>query len=197
MSGSLRIVSKAEPVKKHDHIDFIFNNNLVLRFNDPRRFGSVLWLKQTPFLHPLLVKLGPEPLSDEFDGNYLYNLSHGRKLAVKLFIMDQHVVTGVGNIYANEGLYLSGIRPDRKAGKISHLRYESLSQNIKLILKNAIQRGGTTLRDFVGSDGKPGYFQQQLNVYGKSGQPCPECKRTLIENRIGNRSTVFCQTCQT
>ena len=196
MSGSLRIVNANNLAKKHDHIDFVFQNNQTLRLTDPRRFGAVLWLGKSPYLHSLLNKLGPEPFSDTFNGNYLHQLSRGRKLAVKQFIMDQQVVAGVGNIYANEALYLSGIRPSLAAGRISGRRYHNLSEHLKKVLEQAIAQGGTTLRDFVGGDGKPGYFKQQLNVYGRSGLPCPKCTRSLKEIKIGNRSTVFCQNCQ-
>lgn len=196
MSGSLRIVDANTPAEKHDHLDFVFHNNKTLRLTDPRRFGAVLWLGKSPFRHTLLYKLGPEPFSDEFDGNYLHQLSRGRKLAVKQFIMNQQVVAGIGNIYANEALYLSGIQPSLGAGRISCKRYQNLTEHTKKILEHAIAQGGTTLRDFVGSDGKPGYFKQQLNVYGRSGLPCPGCSRSLKEVKIGNRSTVFCQNCQ-
>ena len=196
MSGSLRIVDANRNAEKHDHIDFVFQNKRTLRLTDPRRFGAVLWLGKSPYLHSLLSKLGPEPFSDHFNGSYLHNLSRTRKLTVKQFIMDQRVVTGIGNIYANESLYLSGIRPSLAAGKISCKRYQNLSEQIKIILKQAIEQGGTTLRDFVGSDGKPGYFSQQLNVYGRSGLACPKCLQALKEIKIGNRSTVFCQNCQ-
>ncbi len=196
MSGSLRIIDTNAPVEKHDHIDFVFYNNKTLRLTDPRRFGAVLWLGESPYLHSLLNKLGPEPFSDTFNGNYLYQLSRGRKLVVKQFIMNQQIVAGVGNIYANEALYLSGIRPSLAAGRISCKRYQNLSEHIKKVLQQAITQGGTTLRDFVGSDGKPGYFKQQLNVYGRSGLPCPKCTQSLKEVKIGNRSTVFCENCQ-
>jgi formamidopyrimidine-DNA glycosylase len=196
MSGSLRIIDKNIPAEKHDHIDFVFHNNKALRLTDPRRFGSVLWLGNSPYCHALLNKLGPEPFSDTFNGNYLYQLSRGKKLVVKQFIMNQEVVTGVGNIYANESLYLSGIRPSLAAGQISRKRYQILSKHIKKILEQAIAQGGTTLRNFVGGNGKPGYFKQQLNVYGRSGLPCPNCKQLLKEIRISNRSTVFCKNCQ-
>jgi len=196
MSGSLRIVETNDVAEKHDHIDFVFQNKRTLRLTDPRRFGAVLWLGKSPYLHSLLNKLGPEPFSENFNGQYLHKLSRNRKLTVKQFIMDQQVVAGVGNIYANEALYLSGIRPSLAAGRISCKRYQNLSEQINNVLKQAIEQGGTTLRDFVGSDGKPGYFSQQLNVYGRSELPCPKCSQALKELKIGNRSTVFCQNCQ-
>ena len=196
MSGSLYIVTPNKTAGKHDHIDFIFANNHILRLTDPRRFGAVLWLGDQPDTHPLLSKLGPEPLTDAFCGKYLYTQSRNRKLAVKQFIMDQQVVTGIGNIYASESLFASGIRPTRATGKISLVRYEKLALAIKQILSEAIARGGTTLRDFVGGDGKPGYFRQQLLVYGRAGLPCPKCQHPLIEIKLANRSSVFCQYCQ-
>lgn len=195
MSGSLRVVDLAAPIGKHDHIDFKMDNGKIIRYNDPRRFGSVLWTDDWQS-HPLFSKLGPEPLEDTFDTEYLHNLAKGRKTNIKQFIMDNKNVVGVGNIYANEALFLSGIHPKRPANKISKKRIERLVDNIKKTLATAISQGGTTLRDFVGGDGKPGYFQQQLNVYGRSGQPCPQCKTTLKEVKLGQRSTVYCAKCQ-
>ncbi len=195
MSGSLRVVDPATPPLTHDHVDIVLEGNTCLRFNDPRRFGSLHWLAPgAP--RPLLDHLGPEPLSAGFDGALLYRLSRGRRGAVKNFIMDGKVVVGVGNIYASEALFLSGIRPDRAAGRVSLARYESLAENIKQVLTSAIEQGGTTLRDFVGSDGKPGYFAQQLLVYGRTGEPCRVCGGALREARLGQRSSVYCVTCQ-
>jgi formamidopyrimidine-DNA glycosylase len=195
MSGSLRIVDPALPVAKHDHVDLLLDGGVCLRFNDPRRFGSFHWLEPGGSTS-LLDNLGPEPLSPEFDGAYLYRISRGRKAAVKSFVMDQKVVVGVGNIYASEALFLAGIRPDRAAGRVSRVRYDLLVENIKQVLTSAIERGGTTLRDFVGSDGKPGYFAQELLVYGRSGEACKYCGSTLKEKRLGQRSSVYCVTCQ-
>ena len=196
MSGSLRIMTTEQESKKHDHIDFIFNDNIVLRFNDQRRFGSVLWTAEPIGEHPLLIDLGPEPLLDEFNGELLYKLSRNRKVPVKTFIMDSHIVVGVGNIYANEALFMAGILPTRQAGAVSLARYQKLAECIKLILQQAIQQGGTTLRDFVNEAGKPGYFKQQLKVYGRKELPCVDCQQALIEVRLANRSTVFCKICQ-
>jgi formamidopyrimidine-DNA glycosylase len=196
MSGSLRIVLTGHPPSKHDHIDFIFNNNTVLRFNDTRRFGAVLWTNVPVELHPLLKDLGPEPLLDEFNGELLYNRANNRKIPVKSFIMDSHVVVGIGNIYANEALFMAGILPSRPAGSISLAHYKKLADCIRIILRQAILQGGTTLRDFVNEAGKPGYFQQQLRVYGRANLPCIDCLQPLIEIRMANRSTVFCKTCQ-
>jgi len=196
MSGSLRVVPAGAPPAKHDHIDILLDDDNCLRYHDPRRFGCFLWLAHGEEIHPLLAGLGPEPLAEAFDGLMLYGRSRGRKAPVKSFIMDGKVVVGVGNIYANEALFLSGIRPDRAAGKISKLRYQRLADAIKQVLTSAIEQGGTTLRDFVGGDGKPGYFAQQLYVYGRSGQPCKACGTLLKEERLGQRSSVYCVTCQ-
>jgi formamidopyrimidine-DNA glycosylase len=196
MSGSLGIVPADEPVRKHDHVDFCLANGKVLRFHDPRRFGCVLWLPDNPLLHPLLADLGPEPLSDELTGVYLFERSRKRKAPIKSFIMDAHVVVGVGNIYANEALYAAGIAPERMAGSISKKQYEQLAAAIKQVLLQAIAAGGTTLRDFTGSDGKPGYFEQELQVYGRGGEPCKGCRTTLTEIRLGQRTTVYCARCQ-
>lgn len=195
MSGSLRIVDHNTPLKKHDHIDLQLSNKKVLRYHDPRRFGALLW-QNNGQQHPLLDHLGPEPLSEAFDGDCLFQRSRKRKTAIKTFLMDNTVVVGVGNIYANEALFTSGIRPDREAGSISRKRYVLLAETIKSVLSQAIKQGGSTLRDFVGGDGKPGYFQQTLNVYGRGKEPCKGCGKLLKEIRLGQRSTVFCSHCQ-
>lgn len=197
MSGSLRVITQPVPPGKHDHIDFLFAGGVVLRFNDPRRFGCVLWSNEPIDRHPLIKDLGPEPLSEDFSGLALYSQSRNRKTPVKSFIMDSHVVVGVGNIYANEALFLAGIHPTRPVGRISKTRYLKLADCIRLVLIRAIEQGGTTLRDFVNEAGKPGYFQQQLSVYGRKGEPCRQCSNALEEIRISNRSTVFCRLCQT
>lgn len=196
MSGSLRIVSEEQPAGKHDHIDFIFSDRTYLRFNDPRRFGSVLWTSEPTSEHPLLKDLGPEPLSADFSGKALYTLSRGRTAAVKSFIMDSRIVVGVGNIYANEALFMAGILPTRQAGRISLQRYNQLAECIRKVLQQAILQGGTTLRNFVNESGKPGYFRQQLAVYGRTGLACLRCRLPLTEVRIANRSTVYCNHCQ-
>jgi len=196
MTGSMRIVKPDEPVRAHDHVDIGFANGAVLRYHDPRRFGSFHWVEGRVLSHPLLQSLGPEPLSSEFSGRDLFDRARGRSQAVKLFIMDAKIVVGVGNIYANEALFAAGIDPRRAAGRISLARYERLAHNIKRILTYAINRGGTTLRDFVGGDGKPGYFAQELHVYGRGGMPCTSCTRPLHELRLGQRATVFCKRCQ-
>ena len=196
MSGSLRLVSAADPVRKHDHVDFCFRGGKTLRFHDPRKFGSIHWIPGDPALHPLLKDLGPEPLGDEFSGDLLFRLSRKRKAPVKTFIMDSHVVVGVGNIYANEALFRAGIRPTRAAGSVSRARYMQLAQAIREVLGEAIRVGGTTLRDFIGGDGEPGYFRQSLAVYGRGGMRCKNCGGILQEVRLGQRATVYCGRCQ-
>jgi len=195
MSGSLRVLPEATEAAKHDHVEIVFDTGMMIRLTDPRRFGAVLWQPKGE-LHPLLASLGPEPLTDEFDVDYLVNACKGRSQAIKLLIMNAHIVVGVGNIYANEALFRSGIDPRRAAGKISKQRLERLVQEIKAVLDYAIKRGGTTLRDFLASDGKPGYFAQELLVYGRGGEACKQCAKPLKETRLGQRSTVFCTQCQ-
>lgn len=196
MSGSLRILQNQTTALKHDHVDINFSNNICLRFNDPRRFGCIIWTEQDPFEHQLLKHLGPEPLTDNFNGDYLYKLSRKRKVPIKSFVMNSEVVVGIGNIYANEALFLAGIQPEKPVNQISLEQYNLLAKKIKLVLTAAIKQGGTTLRDYVNGDGKPGYFKQQLNVYGRGDLPCVQCKTILQEIRLGQRSTVFCKTCQ-
>ena len=195
MSGSLRLVDCGTPAAKHEHVDIELESGLALRYTDPRRFGALLW-SSDPLNHQLLRNLGPEPLTDDFDGKRLYDCAQGRSMAVKPFIMDNAVVVGVGNIYPNEALCSAGIDPRRKAGSISRARYARLAQEIKRIMAYAIERGGTTLRDFVGGDGMPGYFQQELYVYGRGGEFCKLCGHSLSEVRLGQRSSVYCPKCQ-
>ena len=196
MTGSLRLVTVTTPPARHDHLDIVLDDGHLLRFRDPRRFGAVLWTTHPPGEHTLIANLGPEPLGPNFDGNYLYALSRGRKAPIKTFIMNARVVVGVGNIYANEALYLAGIRPTRAVGRISRERYLALARAIKEVLEHAIALGGTTLRDFVDSAGNPGYFRQELQVYGRGGGDCLHCGVLLREVRLGQRSTVFCPRCQ-
>ena len=196
MSGSLRIVNAIVAPEKHDHLDIVFRHYKALRFTDPRRFGSVHWTARDPLQHKLLRDLGVEPLSTEFSGDYLYNRSRGRKVAIKQFIMDSHIVVGIGNIYASEALFMAGINPKRAAGHIGHENYALLAGSIKEVLNDSIAAGGTTLRDFVNGDGKPGYFRQHLNVYDKAGQPCISCQVPIREIRQGQRSTYYCPRCQ-
>lgn len=195
MSGSLRIVKPSEPPLFHDHFDIHFGD-VVLRYCDPRRFGCLLWDAGDIHKHALLRDLGPEPLGDAFTAEYLYQRSRKRSQAIKQFIMDSKVVVGVGNIYANESLFMAGIKPLRKAGDITRAMSEALVRDIRFVLQRSITQGGTTLRDFVGGDGKPGYFQQQLAVYGRGGQPCNNCHKPLKEIRMGDRTTVYCVACQ-
>ena len=197
MSGSLRLTPADEPPGKHAHVDIVFDSGKALRFTDPRKFGSMLWQPSGAGEHPLLRGLGPEPLGDDFNGALLYRKSRGRKTAVKNLIMDSRIVVGVGNIYACEALFLAGIHPSRACGRISEQRYEKLAEKIRAVLGNAICAGGTTLRDFSGGDGRPGYFRQELNVYGRGGESCVRCSASLREIRLGQRSTVFCPACQT
>lgn len=197
MSGSLRIILTEEAATKHDHVDWVFPGNIILRFNDPRRFGALLWTDDAPENHFLIHHLGPEPLSEHFDGIYLYQQSRKRQQAIKTWLMDAKIVVGVGNIYANEALFASGIHPTRAAGRLTKPQCITLATHIKRILTHAIIRGGTTLRDFVGGDGKPGYFAQELNVYGRGGLPCHVCQKALTEKRVAQRTTVYCTRCQT
>ena len=195
MSGKLRVIDASTPLIKHDHVDIVLNTGLCLRLNDPRRFGAVLFQAPNAAL-TLFNNLGPEPLTEAFDDNRLFALSRGKKSSVKSFIMDNAVVGGVGDIYANEALFLAGIDPRRQAGRISAERYKRLTENIKLVLAKAITQGGTTLKDFAQTDGNPGYFAQHLNVYGKKGENCEVCGNMIQSKVIGQRNTFFCLHCQ-
>ncbi|TDR50670.1 DNA-(apurinic or apyrimidinic site) lyase [Halomonas ventosae] len=197
MSGSLRIARLGELPKKHDHLDLVLDDGAILRYHDPRRFGFVDWLAGSTEQDARLARLGPEPLSEAFDGERLFARSRGRRLAVKPFLMDNAVVVGVGNIYAAEALFLAGIDPRRAAGRISRERYDRLAAAVREVLAAAITQGGTTLRDFVGGTGEPGYFKQRLNVYGRDGQPCRRCGAELRLVTLGQRASVFCGHCQT
>ena len=196
MSGSVYIVDRDTAAGIHDHVDIDFDSGKTMRFRDPRRFGSLHWSK-TPLEHKLLKSLGPEPLVNDFDARYLWEKSRGRRVSVKQFIMNAQVVVGVGNIYASEALYLSCINPRRAAGRISLQRYELLVTAIKDVLANAIKAGGTTLRDFYGGDGEAGYFQQQLEAYGREDEPCRRCNTPITAIVQGQRSTYYCKQCQT
>lgn len=196
MSGSLQLVPSGTPPKKHDHVDLLVAGGRAVRLNDPRRFGAVLWIIGEPEDHPLLAHLGPEPLGPAFDGEYLHRRGAGRRTPVKALLMDSRVVVGVGNIYANEALFRAGIDPRRVAGRISRKRYDLLAAAVRGVLEEAVRQGGTTLRDFVAGDGRPGYFQQRLQVYGRGGRPCARCATELREVRLGQRSTVYCSRCQ-
>jgi formamidopyrimidine-DNA glycosylase len=196
MSGSVYIVDRDTPAGVHDHVDIDFDSGKTMRFRDPRRFGSLHWSK-APLQHKLLKSLGPEPLTSDFDARYLWEKSRGRRVSVKQFIMNAQVVVGVGNIYASEALYLACINPRRAAGRIALQRYELLVAAIKEVLANAIRAGGTTLRDFYGGDGEAGYFQQQLEAYGREDEPCRRCNTPITSIVQGQRSTYYCKQCQT
>ena len=200
MSGSLRVLkSEAKngaELGKHDHIDFCFDNNFIVRFNDPRRFGCCLLIQQPITEHKLIAKLGPEPLSDRFDGDYLFSKARQRSAPIKNVIMDGHVVVGVGNIYASEALFESGIRPTKPANRIGKQRIERLTLEIKAVLAKAIKAGGTTLKDFTQTDGKPGYFRHELQVYGRKGEDCYRCGSQIKSLVLGQRNTFYCSNCQ-
>ena len=196
MSGYIRVVSPTVTPLKHDHVDLGFDNGACLRFHDARRFGSIHLTEEPAESHPLLSALGPEPLSEHFNGSYLRTKAGNRRVAVKSFIMDSHIVVGVGNIYATEALYRAGIHPGRSAGRISQRRFDRLAETIQAVLSEAIEAGGTTLRDFTRSDGQPGYFQQSLDAYGRGGEPCRRCGKTMSSVRLAQRATVYCPGCQ-
>ncbi len=196
MSGSLRICDPGDALRKHDHYDLVLNSGACLRYNDPRRFGVLLWWDSPVEGHELLRGLGPEPLSEQFTGAGLWRRSRGRRVAVKNFIMDSRTVVGVGNIYASEALFLAGIHPSRPAGRIARVRYEALALAIRDVLERAIRHGGTTLRDYLNSDSRPGYFAQELLVYERDGQPCFHCQTPIRRRVIGQRSSYYCHRCQ-
>jgi formamidopyrimidine-DNA glycosylase len=195
MSGSVRIINQDEPAAKHDHIDIQLAGGKAMRFRDPRRFGSFLWSENIDE-HPLIRNLGPEPLGDKFDGAYLYDKARGRRVAVKQLIMNAAIVVGVGNIYASESLFEAGIHPKRRSDRIAPNRMHLLGDAIKNVLARAIKAGGTTLKDFHGSDGEPGYFQQSLDVYGREGEACHRCGTSITAIVLGQRSTFYCKRCQ-
>ncbi|ERT14347.1 bifunctional DNA-formamidopyrimidine glycosylase/DNA-(apurinic or apyrimidinic site) lyase [Photorhabdus temperata] len=195
MSGSLRILLEERPAEKHDHVDLVMADGKVLRYTDPRRFGAWLWsddLNQCS----VLTHLGPEPLSNDFNGAYLYTRSNSKRTLIKPWLMDNKLVVGVGNIYANEALFTAHIRPDRPAYTLTEHEADLLAETIKKVLQRSIEQGGTTLRDFLQSDGKPGYFAQELFVYGRAGEPCRICGEKIESIKLGQRSTFFCRRCQ-
>ncbi len=196
MSGSLRVLHAATPVLAHDHLDIVLDSGFALRFNDPRRFGCVLFVPDDPLEHPLLRRLAPEPLDDAFDGAYLERVTRGRKVAIKQLLMNGQIVVGVGNIYASEALFRARIHPLRAAGRLKRRELDALARAIKRVLALAIRVGGTTLRDYVGADGSPGYFRQKLYVYERSGRPCRRCGTPIRQITQGARSTYFCPKCQ-
>jgi formamidopyrimidine-DNA glycosylase len=196
MSGSLRLVKVDTPLKAHDHWDIRMDGGWVLRFHDPRRFGSLHWTQADPALHPLLAKLAPEPLSQDFDGEYLYRATRKRSVAIKHLIMNSQVVVGVGNIYASEALFRARVSPRRAARRLTRHEAKALAQAIKDVLGEAIKIGGTTLRDYVNADGAPGYFRQKLFVYERAGEACRVCRSAVKQFAQGQRSTYWCSTCQ-
>lgn len=192
MTGFLRLINGSSPPGKHDHIEFIFDNNQILRFHDPRKFGIVIWIGDDPLMHPLLADIGPEPLGGDFNGTYLYDISRGRKVPVKQLIMNSAIVAGVGNIYANESLYRAGIRPDRAAGSLTLQESSKLVAVICMVLAGSIEEGSS----FRVAEESVAYYPQSFKVYGRSGEPCAVCRTSLEETRLGGRSTVFCNICQ-
>lgn len=197
MSGSLRVVACGQPADQYDHVDIALDNGDCLRLRDPRRFGSLLWTRDDPLRHKLLRDLGPEPLAPDFTGDHLFAKSRMRKRAIRDFLLDSQVIAGIGNIYANEALFVAGVRPTRPAGKITRAQYDRLTTAIRATLERALQAGGTTLRDFRNGRGEPGYFQLSLNVYGKDGEPCPVCGTAIKAKRLGQRTAFYCPRCQT
>lgn len=196
MSGRLCLLTEDKLLQKHDHVDILFTNQQRLRYTDPRRFGAILWTAAPPLQHPLLKNLGVEPLTEAFTSEYLHQFATNRRVAIKPFIMDSKIVVGVGNIYAAEALFLAEIHPCMSAGALTLMQAKRLVDAIKHVLASAITQGGTTLKDFVNSEGHPGYFTQRLNVYGRSGLPCVRCENVLQSCTLGQRSTVFCAHCQ-
>lgn len=196
MSGKVHLFKEDTPANRHDHVDIIFTSYWILRYTDPRRFGCLLWTEQPPEQHKLLINLGPEPLSGAFTGQYLFKQAQRRKTPVKSFIMDSKIVAGIGNIYANEALFQAQISPLAPAGSISKVDYQRLAVASKQVLRQAIKAGGTTLNDFQNACGEPGYFSQELSVYGRDNQPCPRCQTNLMRITISQRATVYCPQCQ-
>ncbi|MDT8405200.1 bifunctional DNA-formamidopyrimidine glycosylase/DNA-(apurinic or apyrimidinic site) lyase [Sulfuriflexus sp.] len=196
MSGSLGITAAGKPPRKHDHVDIVFDSGQCLRLHDPRRFGSIHWTTAEPLEHALLAGLGPEPLAREFDLAYIWQASRKRRVAIKSFVMNSHIVVGVGNIYASEALFMAGVHPRRAAGRVTRKDYEKLVRAIKTVIRAAIRQGGTTLRDFTQSDGNPGYFKVKLKVYGRENEPCTICGTPIRQLVIGQRASYFCPACQ-
>ena len=196
MSGSFRVLGNPPTPGTHDHVDVCLKNGTTSRFRDPRRFGSLHWTRADPMRHRLLRDLGPEPLGEEFGGEWLYARSRGRSGAVKNFLMDSKIVVGLGNIYASEALFEAGISPIRAAGRVGLNRYRRLAEAAKTVLNQAIKAGGTTLRDFTKAEGEPGYFAQELQVYGRVGEACPRCGEPVRSRVIGQRSSFYCRQCQ-
>lgn len=196
MTGSLRAFTHAPPRKTHDHVDLVLDSGVTLRYHDPRRFGAILWAPLSAERHPLLATLGPEPFDPAFDADYFWRETRRRTAAIKLVLMDNHVVVGVGNIYANESLFRAGIKPSIRANRVSRGRLARLIGEVRATLTEAIAKGGSTLRDYVDSDGEPGYFQLDHYVYGRAGQPCRVCGTPIRMLRHGGRATTYCPACQ-
>jgi formamidopyrimidine-DNA glycosylase len=196
MSGSLRVLTTPTSPLAHDHVDFVTRSGTCIRFNDPRRFGCVLWVESDPLEHALLKSLAPEPLSDDFDAHYLQAAAKGRRIAIKQLLMNSQVVVGVGNIYASEALFRAGVRPKRAAGRLREVEFAAIVRSVKEVLSAAIEVGGTTLRDYINPQGMPGYFRQKLFVYERAGEPCRKCRTTIRQLTQGQRSTYFCPSCQ-
>jgi formamidopyrimidine-DNA glycosylase len=196
MSGRIQLLDCNYPPEKHDHFDIEFVGGQVLRLRDPRRFGAVLWIDNKDNHHVLLNSLGPEPLEDDFNAKYLRTALSNKTLAIKNAIMDGHIVVGVGNIYASESLFRAGIHPEIPANKLTLKQCEKLVTEIKSTLNDALSAGGSSLRDFFGTDGQPGYFQQEYFVYGRTGEPCKVCAKPIQCIRLGQRSTFYCNQCQ-
>jgi formamidopyrimidine-DNA glycosylase len=196
MTGSLRLFTAAPPRQRHDHVDVVLDDGSVLRYHDPRRFGSMQWLPGAAPSHPLLDGLGPEPFDPGFDADYLHAMTRGRRAAIKTLLMDNRIVVGVGNIYAAESLFRAGIRPQTPAGRVSRARLGALVGAVREVLAEAIAKGGSTLRDFVDSAGEPGYFQLDYRVYGREGEPCRVCATPIRNRRLGQRASCYCPVCQ-
>jgi len=196
MTGSLRAFSVPPPRRPHDHVDIVLDSGVTLRYHDPRRFGAMLWLPPPALAHPLLAGLGPEPFDPACDADYLWRATRRRAAAIKLALMDNHLIVGVGNIYANESLFRAGIRPTTPANRVSKPRFATLIREVRATLDEAIAKGGTTLRDFVDSRGEPGHFQYDHLVYGRQGLPCTVCGAVIRQIRLGGRSTTYCPRCQ-
>jgi len=196
MSGSVRVVPDDTPPAKHDHVDIVMDNGRCLRLRDPRRFGALLWTRADPLCHPLLKDLGPEPLGASFTGDYLFRVSRGRRIVLRDLLLNSHVVAGVGNIYANEALFVAGLRPQRRAGRTTRAQCAAIVAAVRRTLLRAIRAGGTTIRDFQNADGLPGYFQQTLRVYDRKGDRCRRCGSGIKGLRIGQRSAFYCPHCQ-
>jgi formamidopyrimidine-DNA glycosylase len=196
MTGSLRVHTRAPERRPHDHVDIVFTDGSRLRYHDPRRFGAMLWAPDPVLAHPLLRNLGPEPFDPAFDADYFWRMTRSRSAAIKLALMDNHLVVGVGNIYANESLFRAGIRPTTHANKVSRPRLGRLVAEVRAVLTEAIAKGGSTLRDYVDADGEPGYFQLDYFVYGREGSPCRICATPIRHRRLGARASFYCPRCQ-